>query len=435
MTLVIYAFLFVVAQKATQPPLIVAINKGDLSAARQALHTGADPNTREIVTSKPSIRENEQGGKQSPGSTALDLAVRRESVPLVKLLLGAKADPNIRCETGWTSLMSACQRRNVEVVKLLLKYGAKPNLMNENGDMAIIFAANMDSLDIVQELNKAGADLKGGTGCGTLHIAIESGAVKTVRFLLNHKVDPNYHSLGCPMPLEVARSTYGGNEAIEKMLLKAGAKGKPQSQIDADEKAFEGKLAEERRAETKREAAKDAEFAKLMPEDAMVIEAALTNILDDKTKDYGPTRNEGTRIVLLAKVSGRVSEYIDDQMNSELDEKKANEIDFSMRKDFARRNHQEISIEDTKFGDSRILLVNPGLVFGENQQRDAYTYLRSKSAKCYVSTYLPGYSTDGTKAFLRFGFGPTPHGAAGTMLLKKLNGKWSVEWRDFAYYA
>lgn len=47
----------------------------------------------------------------------------------------------------------------------------------------------------------------------------------------------------------------------------------------------------------------------------------------------------------------------------------------------------------------------------------------------------PGYSAHGGRAVMRFGFGPTPHGATGTVLLRKRDGVWRVEWRSFSFYA
>lgn len=58
------------------------------------------------------------------------------------------------------------------------------------------------------------------------------------------------------------------------------------------------------------------------------------------------------------------------------------------------------------------------------------------NARCWVMTFLPAYSDDRQTALLRFYFGPTAHGAACTVLLKKdTKGQWSVTAIDFSYYA
>ena len=57
-------------------------------------------------------------------------------------------------------------------------------------------------------------------------------------------------------------------------------------------------------------------------------------------------------------------------------------------------------------------------------------------AKGYVNAWLPGYSTNGRRAVVRFLCGPTPHGASATCLLEKdAGGRWNVLWCDFAVYA
>ncbi|MFO0950794.1 MAG: hypothetical protein U0835_06485 [Isosphaeraceae bacterium] len=47
-------------------------------------------------------------------------------------------------------------------------------------------------------------------------------------------------------------------------------------------------------------------------------------------------------------------------------------------------------------------------------------------ASWYVRAPLPGYSADGLQAVFVFGFGPTPHGAGGHYVLKKVKGRWEV---------
>ncbi len=56
-------------------------------------------------------------------------------------------------------------------------------------------------------------------------------------------------------------------------------------------------------------------------------------------------------------------------------------------------------------------------------------------ARGWLEAYLPGYSTDGTRAVVRAGAGPSPHGAMVTALLEKRDGKWVVKWHHIAWYA
>ena len=229
MFLPLLASLMLAQDMAKQPPLIAAIQTGSLEAAKVHLAKGADPNCRVVITSKPSLAENQSGAKQTPGETALDLAVDRQSEPFVKLLLDHKANPNLTGPYGWTPLMSACQRGSLPIVKLLLKRGAKPNLRNVHGDTAVIFAANMDSVGMVQALLGAGADINGGTGQTALQIAVQSGAEKTVAYLLSKKADPNFRRTGYRSAMEMAEQGY--NDEILAMLKKAGGKARSASEL------------------------------------------------------------------------------------------------------------------------------------------------------------------------------------------------------------
>lgn len=55
-------------------------------------------------------------------------------------------------------------------------------------------------------------------------------------------------------------------------------------------------------------------------------------------------------------------------------------------------------------------------------------------ACCYVGLYLPGYSSDGKYALVRFSFGPTQHGADAVYLLERQTDRWTVRWSDINYY-
>ncbi len=52
-----------------------------------------------------------------------------------------------------------------------------------------------------------------------------------------------------------------------------------------------------------------------------------------------------------------------------------------------------------------------------------------------VQLHRPVYSADGEVAFARVFFGPSAHGATATLLLRRSSSGWTVEWREFFYYA
>jgi len=94
-----------------ETPLMQAADKGDLATVRQ------------LLAAKPDVNARDQGGE-----TALIHACRnpRATEALVKALLAAGADPNIRSHNDYTALGWATARGNTEVVRLLRHAGAKP---------------------------------------------------------------------------------------------------------------------------------------------------------------------------------------------------------------------------------------------------------------------------------------------------------------------
>jgi hypothetical protein len=56
-------------------------------------------------------------------------------------------------------------------------------------------------------------------------------------------------------------------------------------------------------------------------------------------------------------------------------------------------------------------------------------------AKGWLAAYLPGYSSNGTRALVHAWVGPSAHGACLTGLLELHGDQWAVKWRRFVYYA
>ncbi|AIE86815.1 ankyrin repeat domain-containing protein [Fimbriimonas ginsengisoli] len=412
---------------AKQPPLIEAIQKHDLALATRLLKDGANPNSREIITTKPSATDGIVGGTTREGDTALELAVDRQSVTFVNLLLHYKADPNTRGQAEWTPLMTACQRSSVEIVRILLRNGAKPNLRNRYGDTAIIFAANVDRVEMVNELVGAGADMNGGTGQTALMIAAECDSTKTVKYLLKHGADPNFRRPGHWTPLEFAIER-NSTECAE-MLKKAGAKGRSRAQLRKEVDA-EVDLAKKQHAFEQK--AQVAMHLVVKPDavDSAVIEAAVIDVATFQSKEFDPFFGVKAKSIILVEESAIWNDFIESQMNGELSEEQACDIDLSMRRSLQSRNARLVSLAGCKFRDPRIVQKrNKALPNDMNPSN----YWQSKY-KGWVQVMLPGYSTDGAQAVLRFWFGPTPHGAAATYFLRKVAGKWTVVWRDLARY-
>ncbi|MCC7230968.1 MAG: ankyrin repeat domain-containing protein [Fimbriimonadaceae bacterium] len=416
--------------KSAQPPIVRAVLNRNVSLTAQLLDAKANPNAREILTSKPNATEGNPGGVKSAGRTVLDIAVDRQSLPLVKLLLDHKANPNARSPYNWTPLMTACQRSNVDIVRLLLRMGAKPNLRNIHGDTAIIFAANLDRFNIVEALVDAGANLNGGFGQSALDIAAQSGAKATVKFLLQAGADPNFTRPGYLTPLEY--SYQSDDSEITNLIRRAGGKGRTKAELDKLQAADDTLRSKQSSSADTEKTGNTNSGAMVTAEDLKVIECAIVDMATYSGKEFELSYfSKATKMILLDSTAGVVNEFTENQMNAELDERKANDIDLTMRKDLIRRNTGPTSLAKSDITNPRIKLKPKKSVargFG------AFDFEKS-DARGYASVYLPGYSSDGSRAVLRFWFGPTPHGAAGTYLLEKKNGRWRVVWRDFAHYA
>jgi uncharacterized protein len=66
----------------------------------------------------------------------LMVAVKRDNAGLVRHLVAAKVDLNYQDKTGATALMWAANQRRVEIVKMLLQAGADPQIKNQGGLIA-----------------------------------------------------------------------------------------------------------------------------------------------------------------------------------------------------------------------------------------------------------------------------------------------------------
>jgi len=169
-------------------------------------------------------------------------------------------------------------------------------------------------------------------------------------------------------------------------------------------------------------------------QDLLVVEAVLLDLLANEEcftemNFHGGEENE---IILDAKTGGESFYLRLGQIRGELDEGQL--IPDALGNELSRRNKNAVSLADFKPDNPSVLVQDltelpDGIEFSE-----AFV-MRFPNAKAYVDAWLPAYSNDGTTALVRFWFGPTPHGAAGTYMLVEEGGRWKVLWRSLAYFA
>lgn len=111
-------------------------------------------------------------------------AVYAKDLEKIKTLLEEGADPNTRDGLGFTTLMIACEHNHLEISKLLLDAKANPNLENV-GDTALMIAASSGNLDLVKLLIRKGARVnnKNVMGMTALSVAEQKKHREVVEFL------------------------------------------------------------------------------------------------------------------------------------------------------------------------------------------------------------------------------------------------------------
>ena len=98
---------------------------------------------------------------EDPDQTELMRAAAKEDSKAVQQLLSGKADVNVNAldQTGQTALILACQnpKAKPEVVKALLAAGADANLRGRNGYTALTWALARNNTEVSRLLRRAGA--------------------------------------------------------------------------------------------------------------------------------------------------------------------------------------------------------------------------------------------------------------------------------------
>jgi len=149
--------------------LIRAAEKNDILGVKMWLMAGANINAQEKLY----------------GNTALVVASKYGYTEIVKLLLEAGADVNVKNKDGETALMKASYNGYTEIVKMLIDAGADVNIKDRYGTTALMLASLYGYTEIVELLIKAGANvnIKNSYGGTALRWASANGSTKIVELL------------------------------------------------------------------------------------------------------------------------------------------------------------------------------------------------------------------------------------------------------------
>lgn len=164
----------------------------------------------------------------SNGFVPLYIAVEKNNLEIVELLLAAGADPNLPSQ-GFPPLFLAIEKNHPKIVQVLLEAGADSSLPSQSGTFPLhkALAEEIPNPEIIQLLLSAGADPNKRSGLGVTPLAHLSAkdteskeAIKIVQLLLAAGADPNLSSQNIKS-LNIALQQ--GHQKIADLLIEAGA--------------------------------------------------------------------------------------------------------------------------------------------------------------------------------------------------------------------
>ena len=163
--------------------ILRAVYYGELESAKILLEHGSDPNA-----------------KDSADNYALISAISSENPGIIKLLLEAGADIDVKSgKLGTTALIEAARYAKSTAAKMLLEHGTDPNITDNAGETPLISAipeyageACRKRLKIISMLVEAGGglDTQNRWKRTALHKAAFSGYVSIIKKLLKYGADP-----------------------------------------------------------------------------------------------------------------------------------------------------------------------------------------------------------------------------------------------------
>lgn len=181
--------------------LIEAAREGDLFAVKRSINDGIDMNWKTMF----------------PGRTALMFAASNNHEEIVRALIDAGADINIKSSHGTTALMQAALEGHLQITKALIEAGADVDDLRR----ALPYAISNRHIEVVKALIEAGVNVNANIGLKStpLFNAAYAGTAVIAQLLIEAGADvraTNKH--GYTALSEAAKK---GNVEVAKVLLLA----------------------------------------------------------------------------------------------------------------------------------------------------------------------------------------------------------------------
>lgn len=127
------------------------------------------------------------------GNTALHWSAYRRNPAMVKALIEAGADTEVKTRIGsMTPLFMAAKTGDVKIIELLLRAGASANISNTNGTTALMLASGSGKISAINLLLEHGADVNARdvtNGQTALMFAAALNRDKSIKVLVEHGAD------------------------------------------------------------------------------------------------------------------------------------------------------------------------------------------------------------------------------------------------------
>jgi hypothetical protein len=161
-----------------------------------------------------------------PDPVRFGVAIELGNVSAARAWLDAGLDPNFAADRVGTGIMLGAWEDNIAMMELFLQRGADINFTNATGEQALQLAAWKGHADAVRWLIAHGAAInRQGREWSALHYAVFAGHKDVVAALMEHGADVNARvPNGSTVLMMAARE---GREDLAKVLINAGADMQP----------------------------------------------------------------------------------------------------------------------------------------------------------------------------------------------------------------